>query len=66
MLSAIDLRHDLAKQQEQERQQDGDDKELKSDSRTKPDHMVEEIITEHNDGDIDHIVGDQNGCQRTL
>ena len=66
MLGGIDLGHDLAKEQQEESQQDGNDEELQPVGRAKVDDMAEEIVTEHDDRHVHQVVGDKNGGQRPL
>ena len=64
--SGIDLWHDFAKEQQQERQQDRYTQEFQPPCSSKIDGMVEEISKQHDDCDIDQIVGDKYGGQGTF
>ena len=67
MLSAIDLWHNLTKEQQQECKQDGDHKEFEPPGCwSEVNKMIEEIGTEHNDGHIHKIIRNENGGERTL
>ena len=66
MLAAIDLRHNLAEEQQQERQQHGDTDELQPIGTAEVHRMREEIIAEHDDGDVHQVVGNQNRRQGPL
>ena len=66
MLAAINLGHNLAKEQQQEGEQHRHTDKLQPPRRTEVDGMVEEIGAEHDDGDVYQIVGNQDGGQRAL
>ena len=60
MLTAVNLRHDLTKEQEQKRQQNGDDDELQPLGISEVYPTAEEVVAEHDDGDVDHVVTDED------
>ena len=66
MLGTIHLRHDFTKQQQKEGQQHRHAQKLQPPGSTEVDGVGEEIAEKHDDGDVHKIVGDENGCQRTL
>ena len=66
-LATIDFRHDFTKQQQQECQQDGDTQKLQPlGSLAKADEVGKYVVEQHDDGDVDKIVADENRCQRAL
>ena len=66
LLASIHLRHNLAKEQQEEGEQNGNEQELQPPGIAKINGVAEEIGEQHNDGDIDQVVGYQDGSQRTL
>ena len=66
VLSGIDLRHDFAEKQQEERQQNGDEQELQPIRPAKVNDMRDEIVEQHDDGDVHQIVGNQYRRQRPL
>jgi len=66
VLAAVDLGHDLAEEEQEEREQDGDDEELEPDGITEVDGMADEIVAEHDDGHVHQVVGDEDRGQQSL
>ena len=66
MLAAIDLRHYLAEEQQKESQDDSDADKLQPIGTTETHRVGDEVVAEHDDGDVHQVVGYQDGCQRTL
>gem|GEM_PF-5791859 len=67
ILATIHLRHNLAKKQEQESKENRDNQELQPICLvTKMNNACKNIVQQHDDGDVDEIIGNQNRCQRTF
>ena len=66
VLPPIHLWHDFAKEQQEEREDDGDAKELEPCCVAKVYGTFEDKIAQHDDGDVDQVVGDQDGSERAL
>ena len=66
MLSSIDLWHNLSEKQQHEGEQYGNHDKLQPIGCAKIYHMGKEIVTEHDDGNIHKIVGNENRCQCTF
>ena len=66
VLSSIDLRHDFAKEQQEERQQNSDEQELQPVGAAEVNDVRDEIVEQHDDGDVHQIVGNQYRRQRPL
>ena len=65
-LSCVDLRHNLAEQQQQECEQYRDAQEMQPIGIAKVDDMCKEVVAQHDDGDVDQIVGNQDRGQRAF
>ena len=63
-LPGIDLWHYLAKEQQEEGQQHRNAQELQPPRMSEVDSMVEEVSTKHDNGDVDQVVGNEDGGQR--
>ena len=66
ILTAEHLRHNLAEEQQKERQQHGYAQKLQPHSVAKVDELSKDIIAQHDDGHVNEVVGNENGCQRAL
>ena len=65
-MPAIDFGHDLSEEQQEEGQDDRDTDESQPRRVSEVYDTVEDIIAQHDDGDVDQVVGDENGRQRTF
>ena len=65
VLPAVHLRHDFAEEQQQERQQHGDAKELHP-CGLELHQRGKHIVAKHDDGDVHEVVGYQDGSQRSF
>ena len=61
-----DLGHDLAEEQQEEGEQDGDADELQPVGFSEIDKVTEDVVAEHDDGHVDEVVGNQDGGQGAL
>ena len=66
LLTSVYLWHNLAKEQDKESENDGNAQEFNPIGTTEIDNLRKEIVAEHDDGDIDQIVGNQYGGQCAL
>ena len=66
VLLTVDFRHNFAKEQQDESQQNGDHEKLQPHGSAEVHDMGEEVVAQHDDGHIHQIVGNQNGSQRAL
>ena len=62
----VELGHDLTKEQEQEGEQHRDEEKLEPYDTTKVEHRQHGVVAKHGDGDIDKVVGDEDGGQQLL
>ena len=66
MLRAVDFRYDLAKEQEQEGEDDSHKKELHPKAIAESHDLQEEIVQQGDDGDVDKIIADKDSGQEAL
>ena len=59
-MGGIHLGHYLTEKQEEEGEEDGDAQELQPICTTEVDDMGKEIVTEHDDGYIHQVIGDED------
>ena len=66
VLPRIDLGHDFAEEQQEEGEDDGDAEKLEPQCLAEVHHIRKDIVAEHDDGDVDQVVGDKDCSQRAL
>ena len=66
VLPAVDFGHDFSEEQQEKSQDDRDTDESQPRRVSEVYDTVEDIIAQHDNGDVDQVVGDEDGGQRTF
>ena len=62
----VELGHYLTEEQKQEGEQHRDEEKLEPYDATEIEHRQHGIVAEHGDGDVDEVIGDEDGGQQLL